>query len=130
MLINRVKGCPPWMNQFIGAKKKIGWDTGRFGLFRFGVYEFGAENEIGLDAFGVYQQRMTKKGYRTVKMRFQITREEVRTDNRKANWAKYVEALHGWRDLTAEQKELYNTRVKGLPMNGRNLYVKEYMLSH
>ncbi len=129
MLIKRVKGCPRWMWQLMGARKKLGWDTGRFGLFNYGNYEFGAENEIGLDLFGVYQRRMTKKGYQTVKMRFQLTREEIVTIPRRANWDKYAAALGAWADLTDEQKEVYNIRVKNLPMNGRNLFVKEYMLS-
>jgi hypothetical protein len=129
MILERKKGCPKWMWHFQGARKKVGWDSGRFGLFRFGNYEFGWENEIGFDVHGVYQRRYCKGGYRTVKMRFQITREEVATEARRANWDKYAAALGAWSDLTQTQKDVYNERVKGLPMNGRNLFVKEYMLS-
>lgn len=123
------KDSPPWMQLLQGARKKIGWDSGRFGLFTYGNYEFGAENEIGLDAHGVYQTRSCAEGQITVKMRFQLTREEVATPARVANWEKYAAALGAWADLTQEQKNVYNERAKELPMNGRNLFVKEYMLS-
>lgn len=125
----RVKGAPKWVWNFQNARKKIGWDSGRFGLFRYGKYEFGAENEIGFDSHGVYQVRSCKEGQITVKMRFQITREEVVTPDRRANWDKYAAATRAWSSLTQEEKNVYNERVKELPMNGRNLFVKEYMLS-
>lgn len=130
MWLERKKGSPKWVDMLQGARKKVGWDTGRFGLFRYGNYEFGSENEIGFDSFGVYQRRLTTKGYRTVKMRFQITREEVETPARRANWDKYAAALGAWADLTQEQKDVYNLNSRGLLMNGRNLFVKEYMLSN
>jgi len=125
----RVKDCPEWMWKFENARKKIGWDSGRFGLFRYGNYEFGWENEIGFDEHGVYQRRSCVEGQITVKMRFPLTREEVETPARVANWEKYAAALDAWDSLTQEQKDVYNESAKEFLMNGCNLFVKEYMLS-
>jgi len=126
----RTKNTPFWITHSNAIRKKIGSDTGRFGLMHFGVYEFGAENEIGKDVTGVYQMRKCVEGPRPVKMRFQITREETPTPARVANWNKFRDAMSAWQDLTDEQKSVYNNRAKLLLMFGFNLYIREYMLSH
>lgn len=115
---------------FCGSiKKKLGKDTGRFGLIIYGFYEYGAENSIGLDFHGVYQMRKCVEGNIPVKMRFQLTREETPTDPRIANWNKFSAAVAGWQSLTEIQKEVYNNRAKGKKLHGYNIYISEYMLS-
>lgn len=111
------------------CRKKVGYDTGRFGLLRYGVYEYGAQNEIGLNFTGVYQVRHCSNGRFVVKMRFQRTREETPTPARVAIWAKFAAAMAAWQALTDEEKMPYTLRAKKLKMHAHNLFIKEYMLS-
>jgi hypothetical protein len=130
MKILRVKGgskVTAFTNRITG---QLGKDTGRFGLFHYGSYEYGAINEIGFDEHGVYQMRWCQEGYIPVKCRWPLTVPEVATPARQIVWAKYRQAIIEWQALTSEQKAVYNERVKGTRLNGCNLYVKEYMLSH
>ena len=110
-------------------RNKIGSDSGRFGLFMFGDYEFGDQNSIGKDYHGVYQMRHCKEGILAIKMRFQKTREEVPTAPRVANWTKFANAITAWQALTDEQKAVYNQRAKGTTKTGNNIFISEYMLS-
>ena len=126
----RTKNTPFWPTHTNAIQNKLGSDTGRFGLMHFGVYEFGAENEIGKDAHGVYQMRNCVEGRIPVKMRFQITREQTPTPARVANWSKFADGVSAWQGLTDEQKSVYNDKAKRLLMFGFNLYIREYMLSH
>lgn len=125
----RRKGVANNPNYTSTIRGRLGSDTGRFGLFHFGAYEYGAQNEIGLDHHGVYQMRHCIEGKIPVKMRFPKTIPETSTPAREAVWAKYRAAILGWQSLTDEQKAVYNERVKGTRLNGCNLFVKEYMLS-
>lgn len=125
----REKGSPPQI-PFIGRIQNRVWrDSGRFGLFDYGDYEFGSENAIGRDLDGVYQMRRCLDGIIPVKMRFQETREEVATPARVANWNKYAAGIAAWQALTPEQKAVYNERANGKRLTGNNIFIKEYMLS-
>lgn len=125
----RIKGAQPAVPFIKTIRNKLNRDTGRYGLFNYGNYEYGAENEIGRDMDGVYQMRNCEEGYIPVKMRFQKTREETPTDARVAVWAKFANAVSGWLALTDEQKAVYNERAKGTNKCGMNIYISEYMLS-
>ena len=126
----RTKDTPPFITHTSTIRKRLGKDTGRFGLMHFGIYEYGAQNEIGLAHTGVYQMRKCSEGIIPVKMRFQITREETPTAPRVANWTKFATGVAAWQALTTEQKSVYNERAKSLLMFGFNLFMREYMLSH
>ena len=65
----RYKGAPPAIPYVKTITKKLGRDSGRFGLVPYGDYEFGAENSIGFDFHGVYQMRNCVEGRIPVKMR-------------------------------------------------------------
>ena len=125
----RVKGALPIVPFIKTIRKRLNKDTGRFGLFHYGNYEYGAENEIGRDMDGVYQMRHCKEGITAVKMRFQKTREETPTAPRVANWNKFRDAMSGWQALTFEQKAVYNNKAKGMNKTGHNIFISEYMLS-
>lgn len=125
----RVKGAAPQVPFIKTIRNRLHRDTGRFGLFHYGNYEYGAENEIGRDLDGVYQMRNCQEGYIPVKMRFQKTREETPTDARVANWNKFANAVSAWQALTDEQKAVYNERAKGTNKTGNNIFISEYMLS-
>jgi len=125
----RVKGALPIVPFVKTIRNRLYKDTGRFGLFRYGNYEFGAENEIGRDMDGVYQMRHCNEGYIPIKMRFQKTREETPTPARVANWDKFKNAMTEWQALTDEQKAVYNERAKGINKTGHNIFISEYMLS-
>jgi hypothetical protein len=46
-----------------------------------------------------------------------------------SNRSKFALAVSAWEDLTFEQKKVYNERAKNMLMYGRNLFIREYMLS-
>jgi hypothetical protein len=125
----RYKGAPPAVPFIKEIRNRLGKDTGRFGLFEFGNYEFGSINAIGRDLDGVYQMRRCSEGKIPVKMRFQETREETATPARVANWSKFASAVASWQALTDEQKAVYNERAKGTSKTGNNIFISEYMLS-
>ena len=124
-----IKGGSPIIPFVKTIQKRLNQDTGRFGLFDYGNYEYGAENEIGRDLDGVYQMRNCVEGRIPVKMRFQKTREETPTEARVAGWTKFAAAISAWQALTDEQKAVYNERAKGKSKTGNNIFISEYMLS-
>jgi len=128
-ILLRYKGAPKTVPRTSTIRNRLGKDTGRFGLFHYGNYEFGSENEIGRDFDGVYQMRHCIEGILPVKMRFQVTREEALSAPRVANWNKFKAAETAWHALTDEQRAVYNIRAKGTTRTGNNLFIREYMLS-
>ena len=124
------KGAAPMVPFITSIKQSIFRDTGRFGLFQFADYEFGAQNSIGRDFDGVYQMRHCHEGYIPVKMRFQISRENTPTVKRLAAWNKFRAAISAWKSLTSEQKQVYYNRENKKHRRGNNIFITEYMLSH
>jgi len=125
----RVKGAGPFIPFDSTIRYRLYHDTGRFGLFHYGNYEYGAENEIGFDWHGVYQMRHCQEGKIPVKMRFQETREETPTPARVANWSLFAAAVAAWQALTEEEKAVYNLKAKGTSRTGNNLFIRDCMLS-
>ncbi|MFA5360330.1 MAG: hypothetical protein WC349_05275 [Patescibacteria group bacterium] len=125
----RTKDAPPMIPFVSRICKKLGNDTGRFGLFHIGNYEYGSENEIGFDFHGVYKMQHCKEGYIPVKTKFRVTNKKTITPAYIASQNKFAGAIPAWRALTAEQKAVYNNRAKRKLMYGYNLFIKEYMLS-
>jgi len=125
----------------------------RFGLYRkFGTSQFAHSHfgdddiyfvrtgfgtaELGFDIFsdiiiltGVYRTESTSKGLRCYREPYYITRNP-RTVAQQA-WRKvFGDAVRAWRDLTSEEKELYNKRAKRKNMSGYNLFISDYLKSH
>lgn len=125
----RTKDAPPIIPFCKMIKKKLGSDTGRFGLLHFGVYEYGAENEIGLDFHGVYAMCNCVEGKIPVKYRFRKTDEKTITAAYIASQNKLASAVLAWQNLTIEQKSVYNIRAKTKKMYGYNIFIKEFILS-
>lgn len=108
---------------------KIGRETGKFGTFNFGDYEFGADNSVGLDTSGVYQMRHCLDGIIPVKMKFRKNNNRIFSAALIASENKFKNAQESWFNLTIEQQQVYNERAKRKKMYGRNLFIREYMLS-
>lgn len=105
----------------IAVRGKLG-DMAKFGHARYGFIEFGEQD----DEVGIYQMRKVKEGIRPVKMTFYQPTYKNTTplmENRTA----FANAISSWQALTAEQKKVYNGRVRRLRMSGYNLYIKEYL---
>lgn len=105
-------------------------DTGRFGLFSFGDYEFGKINAVGRDLDGIYQMRHYNEGFFPSKIRFPRVSPNFPTVNRLAARGKFRDANAAWLPLTDQEKEFYNNKAKSIRLTGRMLFVKNYMLSH
>lgn len=103
------------------------------GFIRLGHSSLGASAFIG----GVYQRRVT--GYNNtgrkahlprktyyVKMRY-YRPTNPNTPAQQAGRSKFAEAVQGWKDLTAAEKQEYNKRASRHSRRGRNLYISEFM---
>jgi len=100
------------------------WCHNEAGCGQFGMTEFGSNDE----RYGEYQGRREGERVFTIRRRFCVTKNP-RTIPQQAHRQKYGEAVGAWRNLTAEQKEVYNKRAIGKKFSGYNLFVKEYLLS-
>lgn len=79
--------------------------------------------------FGIYQQRHTLKGVKTIRMKF-YTPTNPRTVPQQANRTKFANAMAAWQGLTEEEKEVYRTRAKKRSMFGWGLFIREYFTSN
>lgn len=95
-----------------------------YGRIIYGHRGYGAADE----SFGIFQQRKCKEGKITIRMKFY---QPPLSQSEKAIAAriKYGLARKGWKLLTLEQQQDYNTRAIGHHYNGYNLFIKEFMLS-
>ena len=95
-----------------------------FGAALFGSMKFG--NMLLLS--GIYAQRACVGGRRSVRLKFYqpLNPQSV---PQQANRGKLADGVVAWKDLTAEQKRVYNLRASGRGMSGYNLFLHDYMLS-
>jgi len=77
---------------------------------------------------GIYQRMPTQRGQiiRLLKL-YQPTNPQ--TEKQQAHRKKYGEGVEAWRNLTNEEKDVYNKRAVGRKMSGVNLFMKEYLKS-
>lgn len=104
---------------------------------RSNVYPFSDQirKKLGHDGvvgapewWGIYQQRHCKDGQRTIKMKFYKPRNP-KTPAQMAWRKKYADSILAWRNLTNEEKRVYNLRAGGMGMSGYNLFQKQFLLS-
>ena len=111
-------------------KEAIYKDTGRFGLFCYGDYDFGEHHARGRELDGVYQMRHCYDGLIPVKMRFAKEYKNQAVGNRAIGRNKFAAGMSAWGGLTPEQKEVYNLIAINNRTNGRSIFMKNYMLSN
>jgi hypothetical protein len=101
------------------------------------VYPFSSQirKKIGHDGeknppefWGIYQQRHCKAGQKTIKMKFYKPRNP-KTPAQMAQREKMRLAVPAWRNLTSEEKRVYNLRAGSKNMSGYNLFLKQFLLS-
>ena len=78
---------------------------------------------------GIYQTQPTSKGRITRRLKLYAP-TNPQTEAQQAHRQKYGEAVGAWRNLTDEQKNLYNERAIGKPFSGYNRFIKDYLLSN
>lgn len=110
-------------------KEAIYKDTGRFGLFCFGDYDFGEFHARGRELDGVYQMRHCHDGIIPVKMRFAKEYKNYAVGNRAIGRNKFAAGMAAWKALTDEEKKVYNDIAIKYRKNGRSIFMKKYMLS-
>jgi len=113
----------------LDIRRKVFRDTGRFGTFYFGCYEFGHINMKGLDFTGVYQGRAKNQSKRVIKTRFKRRYGGTPTPEKLVWEEKMRNAVQAWQNLTDEEKNVYNEEVKGQSRSGYNLFIKRHLLS-
>lgn len=93
---------------------------------------FGMSGKLGkkggpdpLNVNGIYQMRMTKKGKIPIKMKFYVP-TNPRSVLQQANRQKFADAMTAWKNLTFEQRKVYNDRAKKRQMFGWGLFIREY----
>lgn len=104
------------------------------GLFGFSV--FGEEPVIlpyaktkSVEITGIYQTQY-RGGKPFIRLLHYFVPQNPRTETQQNNRQKYSDSIIAWRNLTNEQKQVYNKNAVGMKMTGYNLFQKEYMLSH
>lgn len=99
-------------------------DNKLFSLTAFGKIS-GDESGVG----GIYQRMHTSKGLIIRKLKL-YRPTNPRTETQQANRAKVASAVLAWKNLTDNEKIIYNERASGRHFSGYNLFIKEYLLSH
>ena len=91
--------------------------------------KLGHDGEVDPPEFwGIYQQRHCKAGQKTIKMKFYRPRNP-KTRPQQAWRRQYALSILAWRNLTSEEKRVYNLRAGGMGMSGYNLFQKQFLLS-
>jgi len=108
----------------IQVRKRLGRSS-EYGQKIHGKYQYGQYNAL----YGIYQVRTQGGKQQTIKSPFYIP-ANPQTPTQQANRQKYAAGILAWQNLTTEQKEAYNQRVKYKNLSGYNLYLKEYLLSN
>jgi len=106
------------------VRKKYGTPNG-LGDTWLGISRFGLLNPYA----GILRTRSTKSGQIVVRSKF-YQQFAPRTAGQIAASQTFANAMTAWGGLTDDQKNQYNIKAKGLAMDGFNVFVKEYMLSH
>jgi hypothetical protein len=113
---------------------------GIYGLSKYGLiftdkrdhlFSFEARKKVSAAApgfVGIYHTMPTSKGRITRRLKLYSPRNP-QSEAQQANRAKITAAVLSWKNLTNEQKEVYNIRAEGKPFSGYNLFIKEYLLS-
>jgi hypothetical protein len=78
---------------------------------------------------GIYQQRMTRKGKRTIKMKMYAP-TNPQTVLQQTNRQKFADAVIAWQALTNEEKNVYNQLKYPDQMSGYNKFISQYLKSH
>jgi len=78
---------------------------------------------------GIYRTDNVSGYTRYYREPYYITRNP-RSTNQQAWRGIFADAVAGWEALTPEQKAVYNQRAKYKKMAGRNLFIREYLLSY
>jgi len=97
----------------------------QYGIRRYGAHSYGA----GANYYGVYQVRTQSGKQVVVRQKFYVP-TNPQTEEQQAWRQVFADAITGWQNLTSEQKEVYNAKVKYKPYSGYNLYIREYLQSH
>ena len=61
------------------------------------------------------------------RVRYQRKQADAQTDNQVPRRLLVTQGVVNWKALSQVQKDVYNTRAKGLSMSGYNLYLSEYL---
>jgi hypothetical protein len=109
---------------FCDAVQKILGLPGMLGWNRLGKFFLGLESE----AAGIY--RITRRNKKQIIQQMPFYCQwKPRTPNQIACAQFFKEGMIAWRNLTPEQKEVYNKRAKRYRIEGVNLFMREWMSS-
>lgn len=114
-----------WDMPYCQSVSKIYGMQGHLGNQRLGHLCLGLENK----AAGIYQRRYQFSKPITSRAKFYM-QNKARTANQNAAAATFAAGMAAWGVLTDEQKEVYNNNAKKYRIEGVNLFMREYMLSH
>lgn len=97
---------------------------------------FEARGKVGrpewddpLNAYGIWQMRMTKRGKVPIKMKF-YEPTNPRTEAQQANRQKFADAMEAWGNLTESEQDEYTEAAKKKNLFGWNLFIREYFQSN
>jgi len=106
------------------VRKKYGTPNG-LGDTWLGISRFGLLNPYA----GIFRTKPTKSGQIVVRNKF-YQQFAPRTAGQIAASQTFANAMTAWGGLTDDQKNQYNIDARKIRIEGVNLFVRQYMLSH
>ncbi len=103
------------------ARRRVGWPDS-YGRRKFGTFTYGDDQ----GAYGIWQQRRSKKGRYQVLMPYYWPRNP-NTEEQQNQRTKFRNAIEAWQSLTTEQKEQYNEVAKGKKRHGYGFFLSEFL---
>ena len=96
-----------------------------YGLKEYGAFQYGEEKS----KWGIYQRRHNKGKVVYAKLKFYIPKNNQKPGQQ--SWrGVFINGMTAWRNLTSEQKAVYNKRAKEKHLHGVNLFLREYLKSN
>lgn len=115
----------------LSAHKKIG-RVSFFGRAFFGFSYYGQEISKMADGAvisGVFRERVSY-GKRIKEILPFMYPSNPRTEAQQANRQKITNGVQAWKNLTEEEKSVYNKKAIGKRMSGYNLFLRQYLKSN
>jgi len=115
----------------LSAHKKIG-RVSFYGRSFFGFSYYGQDKttmENGTVISGVFRERVSY-GKRIKEILPFMYPSNPRTEEQQANRQKIADGVLTWKNLTEEEKSVYNKEAIGKRMSGYNLFLSEYLKSN
>ena len=115
-LVNKKFGRPNGFGSISLGESWLGDDTPAAGIYKI------------ISIRPPWRESITSKANKTINIKTEFYMQlKPRTANQQACALKFKNGMTAWKALTEEQQAVYNQNAKKLRMQGKNLYMREWM---